>query len=267
MTRSIRHETIPYILGATGEGHRLPRDYPNTLLSWINYVFIDDDEAVRPWLLSNPVLEHPLDLLIYCCRPHNVSRELTPAFTEHNYFVPSAVTNWANEAIAQDQLPGGSFNPKGRRPEPRANRGPANEGIEPPEGDDSDALLVALSRVLLDVSGAGNRRESRVGMSSSAGGGRRESRMKHIPLALQSSSRLNIPHSAELGQHPAGRDISQKRRGLFDNETCEMCKLKIFCLASMAREVLASEDVRKWSTSSDDEDGPERKPKRSRSSP
>jgi len=94
ITRSIRHDTIRYILGATGEGRRLLRDYPNTPLSWINYVFSDDDEAVRAWLLSNPVLEDPLDLLIYCHRPNNVSREPTPALRGHNYLVPGAVTNW-----------------------------------------------------------------------------------------------------------------------------------------------------------------------------
>jgi len=60
ITRSIRHETIQYILDAIGEGRRLLLDYPNTPLSWINYVFIDDDEAVRAWLLSNPVLEERL---------------------------------------------------------------------------------------------------------------------------------------------------------------------------------------------------------------
>jgi len=102
ITRSIRHETIGYILGATGEGSRLLRYYPNTPLSWINYVFIDDDKALRAWLLSNPVLEDPLDLLIYCHRPNNVSREPTPGLRGHNYLVPGAVTHWANEVIAED---------------------------------------------------------------------------------------------------------------------------------------------------------------------
>ena len=79
ITRSIRHETIRYILGARGEGRRLLRDYPNTLLALITYVFIDDDEAVRAWLLSNQALEDPLDLLIYYHRLNNINREPTPA--------------------------------------------------------------------------------------------------------------------------------------------------------------------------------------------
>jgi len=36
ITTSIRLETIWYILGATGEGGRVLRDYPHTPLSWIN---------------------------------------------------------------------------------------------------------------------------------------------------------------------------------------------------------------------------------------
>jgi len=184
----------------------------------------------------------------------------------HNYLVPGAVTNWANEAIARDQLRGGSFDPEPRQPEPRANPGQANEASEPQEGNDSDALLVEVSGASLDISDARDGHEGSVGMSSSAGGERRESPAKHIPLALKLSSRLNIQHSAELGRHPAPGDMTQKHRGLFDIESCDERKSKRFRLASMAREFWESEEVRKHSASFDDEDGHERMPKRYRSS-
>ena len=87
ITRSIRHESIGYIIGATGEGRLHLRNYPNAPLTWINYVFIDNDEAVRVWLLWNPVLDDPLDLLIYCHRVHRESREPTPELRGHNYLV------------------------------------------------------------------------------------------------------------------------------------------------------------------------------------
>jgi len=184
----------------------------------------------------------------------------------HNYLVPAAVTNWANEAIAGDPLRGGSFDPEARRPEPKTNPRPANEASEPQEGADSGPLLVALSGASWDVSGAEDGRDGSIGILSSAGGERRESPAKCIPLALKLSSRLNIQHSAELRRHPAQGDMTRKRRGLFDDENCAKRKSKRFRLASMAREFLESLEVRKGSASFDDEDGDERKPKRYRSS-
>jgi len=149
--------------------------------------------------VSNPLLEDPLDLLIFCHCPNNLGRERTPGLRGHNYLGPSAVTHWANEAIARDQLPGGSLDSEARQPEPRANPGPANEASKPQDGDDSGALPLALSGPSWDVSGAGNGPEGSLGMSSSAGGETRESPAKCIPLALKSSSWLNIQHSADLG--------------------------------------------------------------------
>ena len=64
-------------------------------------IFIDDYEAVRAWLLSNPVLEDPLDLLIYCHCLNKVSREPTPGLRGHNYLVPGAVINWAKQGIGE----------------------------------------------------------------------------------------------------------------------------------------------------------------------
>jgi len=78
------------------------------MLLWsINYVFIDEVEAVRAWLLLHLVFQDPLDLLIYCQRPNNASRELTLALRVYNYLVPDAVTNGVNEEIAQVQMRGG----------------------------------------------------------------------------------------------------------------------------------------------------------------
>jgi len=171
------------------------------------------------------------------------------------------VTNWTNEAIAQDQLRRGSFDPVARRPEPRANAGPANEASEPQEGDDPDALLVALSGASLDVSSAGDRRKGSLGKSSSAAGERRESPAKCIPLALKLSSRLNIQHSAELGRHRTQGDMTRKGRGLFDDENWDERKSKSCRLGSMARKLLESGEVRKRSASFDNKDGHKSKPK------
>jgi len=209
---------------------------------------VDQERSGPPWT----TLQHFPD----------VSREPTPALRGHNYLVPGGVTNWANEVIARDQLRGGLFDPGPRRPEPRPNPGPANQASELQEEDDSDALLVALSGASWDISGARDGREGSVGMSSSAGRERWESPAKHIPLTLNSASRLNIQHLAELGRHPAQGDMTQKRKGLFDDKNCDERKSKRFRLASMAREYLETEEVWKRSASFDDEDGHERKPQR-----
>jgi len=60
---------IRYILSATGEGQQQLRLHPGAQLFYIDYVFIENDEHVRAWLLLNPVLDDPLDLLVYCHRP------------------------------------------------------------------------------------------------------------------------------------------------------------------------------------------------------
>ena len=62
---------IRYILGATGAGRQQLRLDPGAQLSYIDYVFIENDEDVRAWLLSNPVLDDPLDLLVYCHSPRD----------------------------------------------------------------------------------------------------------------------------------------------------------------------------------------------------
>ena len=66
--RTIQETRIRYILGATGAGSRQLRQSPMLPISWVEYVFIDSDETARSWLLSNPVLDDPLDLLVYCDR-------------------------------------------------------------------------------------------------------------------------------------------------------------------------------------------------------
>jgi len=138
--------------------------------------------VVRARLLCNQVLEDLLDIIISCYCPNKVSREATPALRGHNYLVPGAVTNWANEEIAQDQLPGGSFDPGARRPEPRANPGPADGASEPQEGDDFDALLVALSSTSWDVPGTEDGRSAGLGCC-------------HPPVQREVNPSRNIYHS------------------------------------------------------------------------
>ena len=115
ITRSLRHESIRYIIEATGEGRCHLRNDPNTPLSWINYVLIDNDKALRAWLWSNPVLDDPLDLMIYCHPVPQESREPTSELRGHNYLVKGPPANW--EEIARAQLREGSHQLEVRHPE------------------------------------------------------------------------------------------------------------------------------------------------------
>jgi len=83
--RSVPHHRIRYRLGATGKGpRRLPRS-PIPELDSMDYVFIDCDETVRAWLLSNPVLDDALDLMVYCYRDRGSELQDTPALRRVDY--------------------------------------------------------------------------------------------------------------------------------------------------------------------------------------
>jgi len=67
--RCVPSDSIRYIFGATGEGRRKLREDPIHALHYSNYIFIQSDEDVRNWLLTNQPNEDPLDVLVYCHRP------------------------------------------------------------------------------------------------------------------------------------------------------------------------------------------------------
>jgi hypothetical protein len=119
--RSINHHRIRYILGATGEGRRRLRRVPGGVLNNIDYVFIESDETVRAWLLSNPVLDDPLDLLVYCYRDRHDKRAVTPPLHRINYLHKTALRDWVRDsaerigemhprAISDDRPVGGEDN-------------------------------------------------------------------------------------------------------------------------------------------------------------
>jgi len=98
ISRNVPNNRIRYILGATGQGGRRLRRVPSKRVSRIDYVFIDSDETVRAWLLSNPVLNDTLDLMIYCYRDKGDTRPATPSLRAHQYLHEDAVADWADSA-------------------------------------------------------------------------------------------------------------------------------------------------------------------------
>jgi len=95
--RSVPHHRIRYILGATGEGGRRLRRSPMRELDSMDYVFIDSDETVKAWLLTSPVLDDPLDLMVSCYRDRGSEREDTTALRRVNYLNQNDVRNGAHD--------------------------------------------------------------------------------------------------------------------------------------------------------------------------
>ena len=138
---------IRYRLGATGEGWQQLRLHPGAHFSYIDYVFIENDEDVRPWLLSNPVLDNLLDLLVYCHRPQTQGRLPTPPLLGHNYLRENAIANWASTAAPGNRI-------QAAQSDARTDPGPSNAGGQQEPREDSHLFLPALSSSSSDVSDA-----------------------------------------------------------------------------------------------------------------
>ena len=98
--RTVPHNEIRYILGTTGESCTelwLHCVFPS---SDINYVFIRNEEQVRAWLLLNPVLEDPLDQVLYPYRRYTAQRVATLLLRRLNYLAESARAHWVPQARA-----------------------------------------------------------------------------------------------------------------------------------------------------------------------
>jgi len=93
--RCVPSNSIGYIFGATGGGWREVREDLTHALHYSNYIFIQSEEDIRTWLLSNQPNEDPLDVLIYCHRQSTPARPSTPPERGHRYLAPNAVSNWA----------------------------------------------------------------------------------------------------------------------------------------------------------------------------
>ena len=99
--RCVTHDRVRYIIGATGEGRRRLRRAPNQPLSFIEYIFIECDEDVPTWLLSNSGLDDPLDLLLYCYRERHNKRNDTAELRSLSYLGQDAIRHWACDPAAR----------------------------------------------------------------------------------------------------------------------------------------------------------------------
>jgi len=136
ISRPVPQNASRYILGPTGEGRTELGLHPAFPLSYINYIFSENDEDVRAGLLSNPVLEDPLDLLVYCHRRYTADRVPTAPLRRHNYLPENAIADWARQAGACTGI-------QAPRKEVRPDLGPANAGSN--QANDSPLFLPVSS--------------------------------------------------------------------------------------------------------------------------
>ena len=131
--RNISGARLRYILGATGEGCRKLCESPNLPISDIDYVFINSDETVHTWLLSNTVGKDPLDLLVYYHHDQNDKQPPTPPIRRHAYLTENSVVRWGHDPAACT----GEMHFRVPQPNSRANHGQGHEANEQPEEDGS----------------------------------------------------------------------------------------------------------------------------------
>jgi len=173
---------IRYILGATGDSRQQLRLHPGAQLSYINYVFIENDEDVKAWLLLNPVLDDPLDLLVYCHRPETRGRLPTPPLRGHNYLRENAIANWASTAAPGNRI-------QAARSDARTDPGPSNAVGEQELRDDFPLFLPGLSSSSSDVSDAEEGYQVSIGASPSPVADRSKT---------QTQSKINIQKVSKL---------------------------------------------------------------------
>ena len=264
--RTIQETRIRYILGATGKGRRQLRRSPMLPISWVEYVFIDSDETARAWLLSNPVLDDPLDLLVYCDRVNRdgaVTRAgATPPQRRNEYLPIDAVDYWANSPAARI----GQMHV--RAPEPDVDDGDgqsdsdrqADAAAERQEQDASHFPQGKLSGSLSapDVTTG---HEGSVRSLPSPVGDDIESAAKRIPLAVKSLNRLSTQESSEFRRDLTRDGLVRKRGAESDPECSDERKSRRLRLGSIAREILNRKE-RKRGAQFDEE----RKAKRLRAS-
>ena len=158
--RNVSGARLRYILGATGEGRRKLRESPNLPISDIDYVFINSDEMVCAWLLSNTVVEDPLDLLVYYHRDRNDEQPLTPPMRRHAHLTENSVVRCGRDPAA----PTGTMHFRALQPNSRANQGQANEASEQQEEDGSHTSPGTLSGLSSDILETRDGREEAVGI-------------------------------------------------------------------------------------------------------
>jgi len=221
ISRNVPNDRIRYILGATGEGRRRLRRVPSEWVSCIDYVFIDSDETVRAWFLSNPVLDDPLDLMIYSYRDEGPTGPATLSLRAHQYRYEDAVADWADSAAGQM----GNMHCRAPYVPPRFDYGNAHRSGDHQDENATSVSLPASSGSSFDVADSRYQGQDTRGIPPPPLGETVETSMAGTPLGVKSLNRLNVPMSSDLHARLIGGNATRKG-GAPDDENLDLLNLR-----------------------------------------
>jgi len=236
--RCVPSDSIRYIFGTTGEGRRELHEDPTHALHYSNYIFIQSDDNVRTWLLSNQPNEDPLDVLIYCHSPSTPARPATPLEPRHRYLAPNAVSNWANA------LAGRNINlaaqPKGKAIPMNSTKASRSQNSQ-----DSPLFLPGWSSSSSDVSDDFDSHRSRVVSMTSPVDQGGDSTGHRIPVSIKPQGMLNTHLIMKQLWSPTHNDKAWKRKAQFDVNNWDERRSKMQCLVASAKEFLKEDQLQK----------------------
>jgi len=195
--RNVPNDRICYILGPTGEGRRRLRRVPSELVSCLDYIFIESQETVRGWHLSNRVLDKQLDLMIYYYGDERDTQPATPSLRAHQYLNDDAVADWADSKAGRM----GNMHYRAPYVPPRCDYGNANRSGNHEDGDALSASLSGSSGSSSDVADTRHKGQDSPRMPPPLVADTVESAMARTPLTVKSLRRLNVLMSSDLLGH------------------------------------------------------------------
>jgi len=205
MLRCVPLDSIRYIVGATGEGRRELRKDPTQALHYSNYIFIQSEEDVRTWLLSNKPNEDTLDVLVDCHRPSTPARPVIPLELRHRYIAPNTPSNSANALAGRNVNPAAQAKGKAI-----AMNGTKVCGSQNPQ--DSPLFLVGCLSSSSDVSNDFDWHRGRVVSMTSPVNQGGDSTGLGIPLSIKQQGMLNTYRIMKQIWSPTHDDKAQKRK-------------------------------------------------------
>jgi len=177
---------------------------------------------VRAWLLSNPVLDNPLDLMLYCYSDESYTRPATQSLRVYQYHDKDTGADWAD--CAAEPMPNMHY--RAVYLPPRFDYRNANRSGDYKARDAISVSLPGSLRSSSDVAGTRGKRQDSTGMPPLPVADTVESALASTLLSVQSLSQLNVPMSSDLHGCLTRGSETLKRGALADDENLDSLILR-----------------------------------------